>query len=242
MSALEVALWRGPETEDGDMGIAVEALSKTLNEQIPYSVNVDKRGTVALDGAPYDSYREYLDGFEEEADLQQGAVNLCLYYWFEADVALDGILEALEERDIISCSPTENEESKEKINQEPWCGYDNGELAPDQSPAAVVNTLWDIIPLSCTYENFVIHEVLHAVLENEKAPQQGNDDSYGDIIDDDATPMATGYVEPISTNPKPQVLCNHETVPTMAGHTTTLSDCTKDEIERRMTELYGPPE
>lgn len=243
---LSIAVWREDRTDPEDLGHAVQTLRDRLGSQIDWPIEVTQHGEVAFADAPFDSYGGYLDAFQEQADLQEGAVNLCLYncsFLGEAIESLfDDVLEVIDENTVISCAP--KGEATSGTEAFPYAGYDRGQLAPDSTPHAVVNTEMRIPLLSQPiFENFVIHEVLHAVLEDGEAPAEGNDHSYGTVTNGKATPMLTGYCEPVAQNPSPPNACGLEDgVPSAMDHTTTLSECTKEGVHDYLREHLGDGE
>lgn len=242
-TSLSIAVWRGRDTEPEDLAHAVQTLRDRLGSQLDWPVDVTAEGAVPFPGAPYDSYGEYLDAFREEADLQAGTVNVCLYHRSFLGEAVDSLFEdalaVIDENTVLSCAP--RGEATSGTEAFPYAGYDRGQLAPDATPHAVVNTEMRIPLLSQPiFENFVIHEVLHAVLDDAEAPVEGNDHSYGTVENGVASPMLTGYSEPLAQNPPPRTACGLEGgVPTALDHTTTLSQCTRDAVHDYLRDHLG---
>lgn len=257
-NTIEVVVWRESETEEADLERAVGVLEETLASQVSPTVEVHSEGVVELPDAPYDSYQGYLESFSEQTSLRTGAINVCLYYYSLADAAdellddgldalgglgidADGIESALEDMGIVSCS-----DEKSTIEAAPYLGYDKGWLDPDRSPHAVVNTaplsfdlLDPVIDTGTFFDNMVMHEVLHAVLDKAEAPVETTDHSFGTTQGGEISPMLTAYAERVTINDPPERECGSDSISRVLAHTTSLSECTKREVDRYMTEHFG---
>lgn len=246
-TTLEIRIWRDSETTEADGDRAVEVLEEILAPQVTATVEVYSEGILDLPDAPYESYREYLDAFAEQASLKSGAISVCLYHYSLMDAAdelFDEALDVLDDMGIISCSPTPGEE--ETIDAAPYLGYDKGWLGPERTPHAVVNTfprsadlLDAAVDTDTFFDNMVMHEVLHAVLDRANAPDEATDHSFGTTQDGTISPMLTAYAEQFSINTPPERACGQDGVAQTLNHTTSLSECTTQEVERYMAEHFG---
>lgn len=107
-------------------------------------------------------------------------------------------------------------------------------LRNDTAPLFVVNA--DLVNYDKTvYKNIVMHEFLHAILDKSKAPEDGNDHSYGtqyheggNLYPTYTSPMLTGYTESYrGSNEKPSECCDQSSVNDANAHSGDLSSCTK---------------
>lgn len=240
---LEIAVWHGPETDLEDYAHAIQTLEDRFADQIDWPIEVHRKGQAELVDPPYEDYRGYLDAFESAATFLEDAVNLLVYdYPFieKADALIPDLLEFIDENTVLSCSPNGEDEATAKIDQLPLAGYDRGEFGRDSTPHAIVNadTRLPLLP-DPLFENYVMHEVLHAVLDHREAPFGADDHSYGTVRDGRASPMLTGYTEVYSKNGSPPGNCDGEGVPEANFHTTTLSECTREEVIRYLEEYLS---
>lgn len=238
---LRIPVWRTPDADPGAVDDAAAALTDDLGPQIDWTVTVDRRGTVDLPGAPYETYGGYLDAFTEAASLESGTVNVCLYDYSVADVAadaLDDLTDVLGGASLTSCTLAPDGDD-DPIDDPPFAGYDHRPLAVDTEAVALVNAGLRPLPVDLLFENFVIHEVLHAMFDASNAPAPGYDHSFGTVTDGQATPMLTGYTEFYAANDPPPAACDLESVPEASGHTTDLARCAREEVNRYLREDFG---
>lgn len=222
---LSFAVWRGPHTASEDLNRAINVLTDQLESQLSWPVRVAEKREVTFPGAPFDSYNDYLEAFGDVASLEEGTINICLYNWSVIGHTLQPLLSKIG----IGESDATGDEAL------PFAGYYKGELSSDSKPLAVVNTSMKLRPLpKSLFDNFLIHEALHPVLDEAHAPDRGEDHSFGSTHLGKASPMLTGYSEIGALNPRPASECGGETVGRTVWHTLQLSDCTTAEVVRYM--------
>lgn len=226
---LSFAVWRGQHTTAEDLDRAIHVLTDQLETQLGWPVRVEEKREVTLSGAPFDTYNDYLDAFGDVASLEAGTINICLYDWSVLGHALQPILGKI---GIGEYDATGDEAL-------PFAGYYKGQLAPDSKPRAVVNTSMKLRPLpKSLFENFLIHEALHPVLDDAHAPDSGEDHSFGSTHLGTASPLLTGYSEIVTLNPRPASECDGKPVGRTVRHTLQLSDCTTAEVVRYMEDEF----
>lgn len=238
---LQIPVWHTTDTDPDAVDDAVAALTEELSPQLNWEITAERKGTVDLPGAPYETYQGYLDGFLEAASLETGTVNVCLYDYSIVDAGLDLIDDVdaiLGGAELTSCAFAPDSD-RDPSDDAPLAGFDHRPLAVDTKACALVNAGMRVLPFDNLFENFVIHEVLHAMFDDSEAPASGNDHSFGTVINGAASPMLTGYAEPYFFNPTPETACDVDEVPEATGHTTDLSQCTRDEVNRYLTEDFA---
>lgn len=251
--SVRVELWRTEGTDETALEVAVDALEADLAPQIGPGIAVATQGTIAVPEDTAESYRGYLDLFEETADLGAEAVNVCLYteslLGEVAEEAVDRLLEGLDGDGVVCCG---SGGGAGKLDRFPWAGYMRGHYRPGERPHGVVNADWlaletmdllDLRDFETVFRNFVVHETLHALLDARAdaadPPVDGDDHSFGTVRDGAASPLLTGYVEEYSLNDPPDRACDLASPDPVAEHTTTLSECTRAEIERFLAARSG---
>lgn len=238
-SDVKYRVWYGPGASFDDLQQAIDTLTFELNRQLDVDVEVTTGGFVDLKSTPYDTYQEYFDNFEFEAPLQDGVINMLIYrYPIENRIPFPLSL------DDVETGPSEKIESGVELSEgstsdTPVAGYYDDPLSPDTPTMAIVNADFRKKFADNYFNNFVLHEGLHPILDEDNAPECGNEHSFGSQTSAGNSPMLTGYADRVSNlfgNPKPNIICNSSSPSQTINVTTNLSTCTQLEAERYVRE------
>jgi hypothetical protein len=213
---IDIWVWRTNNAGSGAQDNAVDALQNAAN-QIGYSdeIYVSDQGELDGDWPGHGTYDQYLDEFDQERP-----------FTYDGDVHY-----------LIYRQPLVEDWS---FTDDAAAGYATSWLRSSTSPRAMANADMSNYDMT-TYTNFVKHEFMHTIIDDDNAPDYGNDHSFGAQVGwlAENTPMLTGYAESNrGGNEKPDSCCNKDNVETSNYHTGSLSSCTKNEAQRWLANEY----
>lgn len=119
-------------------------------------------------------------------------------------------------------------------------GKATGSYRSGNEPVAVVNTETKTSHSITAYKNTVKHEIGHLILDGDRAPDTGNEHSFGSQYATwygrEQSPMLTWYTG--NENPAPDKCCNRSDINNSELHNGQLSTCAKDEMRRWLQDEY----
>jgi len=233
---IQVDIWWTDSVESATINEAEDAIENLAN-QLGTSTFISRRGEYS-GSDNHGSYDGYMREFRNAENHFSGFQSLLLY---NQRFGLDG--------DGDSSS-------------HPNLGMARGSYQQDENSYTIVNSqilqapleeLADFILLGMgslvkdeqykLFENMIMHELLHNMMDDDHAPDPGDDHSFGEVksawhrVRDRASPMLTGYTEPASANDPPDEFCIEDSN-SARNWTDTLSTCTENEGIRWLESEY----
>lgn len=233
---IQVDIWWTDSVEGDTIDEAEDAI-ENLADQLGTSTFTSRRGEYSGDDN-HNSYDQYMNEFQSIETHFSGFQSLLLY---NRGFGLGGDGDS---------------------DSHPNLGMSNGSYQQDENSHAIVNSrilqapleelsnfiLWGTGSLvsreqNKLFENIVMHELLHNMVDDYRAPYPGDDHSFGEVksawyrVRDRASPMLTGYTEPGSANDPPDEFCSKDSS-SAKNWTDTLSSCTRTEGTRWLESEY----
>ncbi|MFP8952721.1 hypothetical protein ACLI4Z_07085 [Natrialbaceae archaeon A-arb3/5] len=240
-ASINVNLWHTPDVTDTSIDLATDAIEELADELDTNWVHAH-HGEYTGD-TPHDTYAEYLNEFEDEVNHYNGEHSLLLYVRSFTDDGGD-----------TSSWPNLGGSRSMYVYNDPCYSIANANIRQTSLSSAgnffgIAGSIITQSRLNQIYKNMVKHELLHSMLDEDPPhsdiPDEGEDHSYGGIVspglENRATPMVTGYVEPELSNEAPDEICTGDpdsVWDSVSNWEGTPSSCTQAEGQRWLSEEY----